>query len=113
MMKAFEHLQRALKGNDFKLLHSDWKWARESDAILYFVFDKNPLSPTVEREGPPLFAKHHVAHFKKAHKKTKTKNKRLYAVEKRAFTQPENLIEKALKDTYVTERVSSSSFEVC
>ncbi len=113
MMKVFEHLQRSLKENDFKTIHSDWKWLRESDAALYFVFDKKPLSSAVEREGPPLFAKQHVAHFKKVHKKTTVKNKRLYTIEKRMFTQPEKLIEKALKNAYVTERVSSSFFEVC
>lgn len=113
MMKVFEHLQRSLKENEFKSLHSDWKWLRGGDAHLYFVFGKKPLPPTVEREGPPLFAKQHVAHFKKAHKKTTIKNKRIYALERRVFILPEKLIEKALKDAYVLERVSSSFFEVC
>ncbi len=113
MMKVFEHAHRQLEEHDFTILHSDWKWVRGNDAHLFFVFDNKPLPSTAEREGPPLFAKQHVAHFKKAHKRTIIKSKRLYAIEKREFTLPEKLIEKALKDPYTIERASSSFFEVC
>jgi tRNA nucleotidyltransferase (CCA-adding enzyme) len=113
MMKVFEYLCRVLEEHDFNILHADWKWLRGDGAELYFVFGQKPLPATMEREGPPLFAKRHVVHFKRVHKKTLVRNKRLYAIETRRFTRPEKLIAKALQDEYVAERSSASTFEVC
>jgi tRNA nucleotidyltransferase (CCA-adding enzyme) len=113
MMKVYEHLKRSVEEHEFKLLHADWKWLKGGDAHLYFVFDPKPLPKSREREGPPLFEKKHVINFKRMHKKTLTRNKRLYAIEKRKFTKPEELLILSLKDAYVVERVSSCFLEVC
>ncbi len=112
MMKAYEHILQQLSHFGFSVAYSDWEWNRKDDALLLFVFGKKPLSEIVEREGPPLFAKSHVGKFRKMHKKTITKNKRLYAIEKRPYTLPEQIFPALISDEYVRERARSSRFEV-
>ena len=67
-------------------------------------FDKLPK--TIELKGPPLRAKNHVSFFKKKHKQTFTKNNRIFAIEKRKFTNVISLIKDAIKKSNIKDNVS-------
>ena len=112
MMKVYEHLEQQLARFEFKVLFSDWEWDRKTEAKLLFVFDPKPLPKTHEMQGPPLFAKPHVEKFRKLHKKTLIKKKRLIAIEPRTYLIPETLIKTLISNGYTKERVASSRFEV-
>ena len=112
MMKVYEFLEQQAGRHHFTALYSDWQWNRKDDASIAFVFGGKPLPPTIEREGPPLFARQHVEKFRKLHKEVFTRGKRLYAVEPRPYTVPEALFADALKDNYVKERTSGARIEV-
>jgi len=112
MMKVYEHLEQQLTTQDFTILESNWHWDRKTKALLYFVTEKKDLPPTKMMNGPPLRMKKHAENFKKNHKKTMIKNKKLYAIEKRAYRKPEALVKHVLAGNYVKERTTSSRFEV-
>ena len=58
----------------------------------------------IEVEGPPLKIKPHVDNFKKMHKKTIIKNRKIYAIEERKFINPEELLKDIIKSEFVRER---------
>lgn len=93
LLKKFELINNELIKNDFKV-DSGWHWDKKNKAIFYFFSDKEILKREKEREGPPLKAKEHVNNFKKKHKRTFVKNKRIYTIIKRKFLKPEELIRK-------------------
>src|SRR3989344_1935771 len=103
LLKAFEHIKKHIKINDFNLVHSDWKWDKE--AIFYFVLKKEVLPMYVERVGPPLHEKEYVKNFKKKHKKTFIRKDRVYAKVKRRYRKVEELIKDLIKDGYIKEKV--------
>jgi len=51
------------------------------------ILKKDRLPAKMLLEGPPVSMKKHAAQFKKAHKKTKVKNRKLYAEVKRPVTK--------------------------
>ena len=91
-MKIFEFTGQQLHKQGFKILKSDWEWNKNSNSFFYFIFNKEPLPKTVEVEGPPLEMKQHVDNFRKIHKKTLEKNRKIYAVDKRKYAFPEDLL---------------------
>ena len=105
LMKAFEHIRNQLTANEFKLIDSGWKWDKK--AILYFITDPEPLSDVMEREGPPLSNKDRVKSFKDKHKRTFTRNRRIFAKVERPYTDAKSLIDSLLKDDYIKDRVMS------
>ncbi|MBI4452143.1 nucleotidyltransferase domain-containing protein [Candidatus Woesearchaeota archaeon] len=108
LIKIYGFLAQQLGRSQFNIIKSDWEWNKKSDAALYFLFDAKPLSNKVEIEGPPLKILNHVQHFKKQHKNTFEKSGKIYAVDKRKYTLPEDLLESLLKDPYVRERAKSA-----
>ncbi len=112
LMKIYEFLIQKTVKNDFRVLKSAWEWDKKSDAAFYFLFEISPLSKNMEIGGPPLKIKQHADNFKKIHKKTFIKKGKIYAVEKRTFTKPEDLIKTLLKNEFVKERCSSIKIRV-
>jgi tRNA nucleotidyltransferase (CCA-adding enzyme) len=107
LLKSFEYLKRNLIKNEFKLINSGWAWNKKAKAIFWFILDKKILPETVIRAGPPLSNKKHAANFKKKHKKTFTKGKKLYAKVKRGYRKPKDLIKYLIKGNYIKERTKN------
>lgn len=103
LIKVFEYIKRKLIENDFEIIDSDWVF--EKKAVFYFLTKAKKLEKTVTIKGPLLKMKKHVIKFKKIHKKTITKNKRIFAIEKRKFLDEISLIKSLKKDNYILERV--------
>ena len=112
LLRIYEFLKEELQKYDFKILKTNWEWDKKNDAIYYFLFDKKPLSKFVKIVGPPLKIKQHVDNFKKMHKKTFVKNRRIFAIEKRKFTKPEDLLKSIVKNQFVKERSKSIKIHI-
>ena len=91
-----------MKKNDFKLLEADWEYGKKT--FMYFIVKKEKLSDTVELNGPPANAKVDAKRFRAKHKKVLEKNKRLFAVEKRAYKEPLKLVKDLLKEKHIKEK---------
>jgi len=96
MLKAFHFIEKNIIFNNFKIIESDMLW-QSSSALFYYVLKNDKLSKTIEILGPPLKIKQHLESFKKKHKKIIIKNKRIFAVEKRRFTNAKDLIKNIIK----------------
>ena len=112
MLKIFEFLSQQLLKFHFKIIKSDWEWDKKDDAIFYFIFDKKRLSKTLEIEGPPVSIKQHAGHFRKIHKHTFVKARKVFAVEKREYEIPEDLLKDLSKSNYVKERSKSIKINI-
>ena len=112
LLKIYEFLNQQLQKHDFKLIKSEWEWNKKDDWVVYYLFDKKPLPKTLELEGPPLAIKHHVDQFKKIHKHTFVKSNRIFALEKRKYTSPEDLLKNLSKYEFVRERSKSMKINV-
>ena len=77
----------------------------QQKAIILFAISKNKLSKEVELEGPPVHKIQDVVSYQKKHKTTLIKHDRIYAIEKRKYTDPKILLKTVLKNNYVKERV--------
>ena len=107
LLKVFEFLNQQLEKNDFKIIKTDWEWEKSNDAIFYFLFENKSLHKFTEVEGPPLSMKEHTENFRKTHRKTYSKNGKIFASEKREFTKPEELLKNLMKNQYVKEKCKS------
>jgi len=107
LLKIYEFLFAGMKKHDFKAIRSDWEWDKKNDAIMYFLLDKKPLPRTVQIEGPPVKIMQHADNFKKMHKKTFVKNGKIFAIERREFIKPEDLMKNLMKNEFVRERCKS------
>ena len=112
LMKIFEFLGRQLAKHNFKIIKSEWEWNKSSNSVFYFLFNKGQLPKTVEVEGPPLEMKLHVGNFKKNHKKTFEKNRKIYAVDERKYIFSEDLLKELIKSDYSRERSKSLKIKV-
>ena len=108
LLKSQEFLLNNLIQNGFKILRSGWEWDKKNDAVFYFLIDKKPLTLEIKVEGPPLKIKHHAERFRKLHKKTFEKSGKLWAIIRRKFILPEELVKSLLKNPFVAERIKSS-----
>ena len=108
LLKSQEFLLNNLIQNGFKILRSGWEWDKKNDAVFYFLIDKKPLTLEIKVEGPPLKIKHHAERFRKLHKKTFEKSGKLWAISRRKFILPEELVKSLLKNPFVAERIKSS-----
>jgi tRNA nucleotidyltransferase (CCA-adding enzyme) len=108
LLKTYEFLIQQLQRKEFKIIKSGWSMKKHGSAEFYFLFGKKPLPKIMQIAGPPLKIENHVAHFKKIHKKTFTKSGKIFAVEKRKFMFPEDLLKSLLKSPYVRERTKST-----
>ncbi len=110
LLKAFEYVKQELERLGFKIITAGWQYG--ADAFFYFVVDKKPLTATMLRQGPPLKLEEAALHFKKRHKKIKTKDGRLYAEVPRQFTHVEDALKMLLSSENVIDRVQNVSFSV-
>jgi tRNA nucleotidyltransferase (CCA-adding enzyme) len=101
LLKSFNYMKKQLTLNDFKVYDTGWKWDKVKDALFYYIVDKELLSPSFIRMGPPLKNKKHSTIFKKAHPKTYEEKGRLYARIKRPFRTPESLVQALSKENYI------------
>ena len=105
LLKAYTHILRGLKKEDFIIIENDWEWDRASNAVFWFIIDPEKLPKFKEHEGPPLTSKEHVKVFEKRYKETYVKNKKIFAKVQRKYRDPEKLVSKLIEDEYVKERV--------
>jgi tRNA nucleotidyltransferase (CCA-adding enzyme) len=112
MLKIFEFLKAKFQRYGFEVLHSDWEWDKRSDAVLFFLFDNEPLPKNVEVEGPPIKIRQHVENFRKMHKKTFVKSGRVFTLMERPFLLPEELLKELIKDEFVKERCKAIKIEI-
>jgi len=91
MLKAFHYIEKNLIHNGFKIEESDMLW-HFSSALFYYVLKHDKLPKIIEVLGPPLKIEKHATIFKKKHKKTFIKNKRIFAIEKRKHSNARDLI---------------------
>src|SRR3989344_6324453 len=90
----------------FTVLADGWDFDFEKKkAILYYSLGKEILPELMEQEGPPLNEETGVKGFREKHENTKIRSSRIYAIVKRKFRKPEDLIRALIKDEYVTGRV--------
>ena len=105
MLKAFHFTEKNLIFNGFNIIESDMLW-HSSSALFYYALAKDKLPKTISLPGPPLKIKRHVLLFKKSHKKTFVKNKRIFALEKRKFSTALDLIKNIIKTTNVKDNIN-------
>lgn len=111
ILKVFEFLHRHLQLYDFNVRLADW-FVDTTACYLYFFIDKQELSETMEREGPPIDNFQGVERFKEVHKdNVYEKNERLYVTVRRDFTSAEVCLRHLLHNDFVAERVADYSFE--
>ena len=67
--------------------------------------ENDKLTKTMEISGPPLKIKQHVLFFKKAHKKTIIRKNRIFAIEKRKYTNVKDLIKNTIKTSNVKDNI--------
>jgi len=106
LLKSFNYIVKQLKKHEFELITEGWAWDKKKKATFYFILPKTILDKTIIRTGPPTDKKEFVKVFKKKYKNTFTKNKKLYAKDKRSYRTPEELIKDLIKDKYITEKVA-------
>jgi len=97
MLKAFHFIEKNLIFNGFNIIESDMLWHAKTSSLFYYALKNDELPKTTELQGPPLKIKRHVLLFKKSHKKTFIKNKRIFALEKRKFTNAKDLVKDLIK----------------
>tara|TARA_Y100000310_G_scaffold342247_1_gene444646 strand:+ start:54161 stop:55399 length:1239 start_codon:yes stop_codon:yes gene_type:complete len=105
MLKAFHFIEQKLMAYGFKIKESDMLW-HSTSALFYYTLENDKLPKTIEVSGPPLNVKYHADLFKKKHKKTFIKNKKLFAVEKRKFTNAKDLVKDTIKTSNVKDNIN-------
>jgi len=101
MLKAFHFIEQKLISYGFKLIESDMIWNHRKNSLFYYILEKDKLPKIVEVSGPPLKLKRHVEMFKKKHKTTFVRGKRIYTLEKRKFTDAKSLVKKLVQSDNV------------
>lgn len=105
MLKAFHYIENELLRHGFKIKESDMLW-HASGSILYYALQSIKLPQMAEIIGPPVKNEKHALAFKKKHKKTFVRGKRLFATEKRKFAEAKNLIKELIKTSNVRHNVA-------
>lgn len=103
LFKAFNHIKKKVKKNEFRLLFSDWEWNRK--AGFYYIIKNEKLSDKKIVRGPPKRIKYYSCQFKKKHKEVYEDSKYLFAKERREFLKPYDLMKAMKRDKYIKEKV--------
>jgi len=106
MLKAFHYMENELIRHGFRILESDMLW-HASDSLFYYALQNNKLPEMAEIIGPPVKNEKHALAFKKKHKKTFVRGKRLFAAEKRKFADAKILIKELTKTSNVGDNLKS------
>jgi len=104
LLKIYEHLARHLEINEFMIIDSGWDWDKTNSARMWFIIDPESLSKQKEHMGPPLSEEKAAAAFTSKHPEYFEKDKRLFCMIDRDFTNADKLIMSLIKDEYVTSR---------
>lgn len=107
LLKVFNFFASKLEQHDFRVLDKSWEYDKKTSAILWFIVHPKELPLEQHWLGPPLRSKVNVEAFKKKYKKTYVKGKRIFAIIKRKYTEPEELIRQEAKDIYLKDKVRS------
>ncbi len=106
VLKALEHLQRVVEKQGFTIKELDWEW--HSTKTYAWVQTKESTLPAERTiQGPPLAHKKHVVAFKKKHKKWTASKSKITAKEKIKIRDLRKLVNKHIKDKYITERMKT------
>lgn len=109
LLKAFEHIAYSLKENEFDVKEKGWDWPGEGDAVFWFIIDTKDLPDKKLYTGPPIKVKKHCENFKKVHKGAFEKNGKVYAEERREYTNAERFISGIIQTDHIKEKVSRIS----
>ncbi len=93
LLKKINFLVMKLNKEGFKVKISGWSWDK-----YWFKAKYKELPELKEIQGPPLFIEEHVKKFKKAHKNTYIRSKRLYTKVKRKHPKIENFLRYWMKN---------------
>jgi len=104
LLKAFHYVEQNLLQSGFTILESDMLW-NQNLSLFYYVLENDTLPKNMEVLGPPLGVKNHVIIFKKKHKTTYIKNKRIFAIKKRKFTLAKELVKSVMKTSNIENNV--------
>lgn len=107
LKKVFEFFRDSLVKNGFKVIEGSFIFRQPG--MIYLIVENKKLSPTIEIAGPPLHVGTHVQKFREKHPSAFIRNKRLFAKEPRAFTEPEKFLEHLENDPLVRENAGSIS----
>ena len=105
IMKAHEAIGRELEKNGFEIKQSGFIWDKET--FIWFKMKNKKISFETIVKGPPLAMKEFDASFKKKHKSTFEKNRRIFAKVKREYVDAKDLIRDVIKKDEVKEKVRS------
>jgi len=104
LLKVFNHIQKQLELNEFKILYSDWHWD-DKVYLWYYVYPK--ILPKIEKHpGPLVYSEDsHVSKFLSKHKQFIVEDSRIYSLTKRKYKEPKVFVKFLLKTPYVKEKV--------
>ncbi len=97
LLRKFQDLKKEFRKNDFEILESNWYWKPGKNAVSWFYFSKKSLPKIKYHPGPPVKMTKFAKHFRKKYKKTKTSKGRVFAILKRKYLKPEQLVKGKLK----------------
>jgi len=109
MLKAFHFIEKNMDFHGFNIIESDMLWHAKTSSLFYYVLENDKLPKKVAIPGPPLKIKKHVAIFKKSHKKTFVKDKRIFSIERRKFFNSKDLVKNIIKTSNVKDNVNTIS----
>lgn len=107
-LKTFEFLRKEIVSYGFDIKEYGWNWDKGPKSYFYFKIKKDLDKKSVVK-GPPIKLEDFVLDFKKKHKNSFVKNGRVFANEKREFTNAYCFIKCLVKKEYVKERVKAVS----
>lgn len=110
VLKIFEFLKRHLVLYDFNVHINDWKIDSDK-CYLYFFIDNKELSPTLERQGPPLENFQAVERFQEVHAETFERDGKLWVNVRRDFTVSQTCLLHLLNQEFVTQRCRSATLK--
>jgi len=111
LLNRYHLLLQQLNKNSFSVKKKGWEWDEEKKAMLWYLIDKKMPSKYEVRKGPNLTNPFHSKRFKKLHKKTFVKNKRMYANVLRKYSEPKKLIADIVKSHNFKDKIKSVKIE--
>ena len=107
MLKAFHFIEKSLSYHGFKVIESDMLWHSKNASLFYYALEKLDIPETKEIVGPPIKIKQHSETFKKSHKSAFVKNNRLFAIEKREYSNAVDLVKSLIKSPNVRDNIKT------
>ncbi|MBI2651706.1 CCA tRNA nucleotidyltransferase [Candidatus Woesearchaeota archaeon] len=106
MLKSFNFIKKDLIDNGFEAIDANMVWDKKGNAFFYYALKDMEISKTFEMNGPPLKIKMHASLFRKKHKNTFIRDKRIFAVEKRKFSNAGDLAKNSISSPNITNNVN-------